>query len=253
MAPAVASAAILSGSHPVSLGSSFRRPAKHSPYHSLRYNFQPSTVDNSLPSSLSGGSVDGTGEYSLLVPSKDAKQGHLFKGSQTQQKEVECLLIWDEDSQSYRLEKLGSVLRLEHQRTQVTMPQIGHQVLVGTSLESSPLKSHESGSTPADSQRSKAGALVDVDGHDDSGAPPPKKRRQSIESPSMSKPRRPIALKSYPPKPQSPPPVVVSHDEDEDEDEDEDDEDLDDFANELVSTLDQAAASLEDESSEDED
>lgn len=233
----------LSGVHALTLGSSFSRPAQSSPFVSLRYNFQPGTLDNSVPSTLSGGSADRHGEYTLTVPSKDTRQGHVFKGSQVQQKEVDCLLIWDEESSSYKLEKLGSILRLEHQRAQVAMPHEGQDQRRA---------------------RSPGSPNLEMQNLPENRRPSPESERRHRQSrdtrKSQSPPRRQIARaaarKSYTPQQPNLESSTVSAEED-----DEEDGELDDLADMLVSTLDQQTPTVsrpvrhaqEDESSEDED
>ncbi|CCG81726.1 Predicted protein [Taphrina deformans PYCC 5710] len=101
----------LRGRHGITLGSSITGPATTS-MHALKYNFQPSTIDPSRPSTLSG---DSGGDYTLLVPSKEG-QAHVFRGPETAGKEIDCVLIYDASTGSYVLERIGSVLRLDHQR-----------------------------------------------------------------------------------------------------------------------------------------
>ena len=56
-------------------------------------------------------------EYTLTVPSTDGGAQHTFKGTQQAQKDVDCVLIFNEATNSYRLERLDTLLRLDHQRS----------------------------------------------------------------------------------------------------------------------------------------
>lgn len=221
-----------SGVHPVTLGSSFDQSSSSNleQYLSLRYNFQPGTLDTSVSPTLSGGLANGSGEYSLIVRSKGSNMGHLFKGPQVQQKEVDCLLIWDESSNTYRLERLASAIRLEHQRNQVTVPAENNSQVRSSTSNTGIGKAIDKEQKPSD-RPSKRVELP---------------RRQSLRNGTQDNfkcSRNDAVIKL------------------EDDDDEEEDGELEDLANMLVSTLDEQKSaskqtrihSRDDESSEDED
>lgn len=122
-----------SGTHKVRLAPSFLHGCSLAEEEliALRYNFQPSTLDGTLPSTISSSG----GEYIVTRPSTDAGHVHTFKGSlvaprPTKKKsssssssndnnnddELDCVLVLDETTGTYTLHPLSAILRLDHVR-----------------------------------------------------------------------------------------------------------------------------------------
>ena len=76
-------------------------------------NFQPGTIDHSQDGSIS---ADGD-DLSLTLPAVQGQSGdHYYKGSRQALKDVDCVLLYDDETDSYVLERLASMTRFEHQR-----------------------------------------------------------------------------------------------------------------------------------------
>jgi len=119
-----------SGRHPVGIGSSLGRalkarkgapPAKRAnlpdrDFYSFRYNFKPESIDSSKP-----GTIDikrGRDSTSVTVErsSAQAGEGHVFVGNEMPAKEWECVLIYDEETGNFVLEKLDSFMILNYDK-----------------------------------------------------------------------------------------------------------------------------------------
>lgn len=260
----------LKGRHPVVIGSSLTADTQDSPYVAFKYNFRPGTMDTSRPATLTGGSTDGTGEYTLSVPSRDEGPSHVFKSTQAPQKDIDCLLIYDEETQSYRLERLSSVLRMDHQRSH------GSTASTSTQRDGSAVEHFkEKHDTTSQQERTKtqAGAVSKraeeaITGKQNNSSAiqnltKPKSTRLTVPSntseTSVSRTRNTTnidntTVRQHPqhyPSPRLPPvdriPSPPPPEEDDDDDtemndeEEEEDGDLDDLANMLESTLDEAS------------
>ncbi|CAK5275823.1 unnamed protein product [Mycena citricolor] len=117
------------GQQEVQIGSSLNRalkvrmgetpPAKRSgppqqDFYSVRYNFKPVSLDTSQPGTVTIVD-DGRGGDAMVhweQPSRNAAESIKFEGRQTASKDFECLLIYDEETGSYKLEKLESTMFL---------------------------------------------------------------------------------------------------------------------------------------------
>ncbi|KAK0205987.1 RNA polymerase II transcription elongation factor-domain-containing protein [Desarmillaria ectypa] len=117
------------GLHDVTIGTSLSRllrqrkgtaPAKRSnmpdrDFYSLRYNFKPSSIDTTKSGTLEvrknqGDSATVTVEH----PSNQPGEVHRFNGNENAAKDYACVLIFDEQTGRFSLEKLDSVLTVDY-------------------------------------------------------------------------------------------------------------------------------------------
>ncbi|KAL8291367.1 hypothetical protein RQP46_002345 [Phenoliferia psychrophenolica] len=101
--------------HEVRFGDSFVSPSSAASFLSVRYSAKPSSLDDSRPGTLSGSATSSTALFTSF-PSKTEGGDHWFSGSIAPAKEVDCVLLWDEATQSYTLERLESTVKLSHER-----------------------------------------------------------------------------------------------------------------------------------------
>ncbi|ETV96852.1 hypothetical protein H310_10137 [Aphanomyces invadans] len=82
---------------------------------SFRYEFQPASVDTRVPGLVSTDSAGNT--MVVSVAHANAPGGIEFKGKVTENKDIECILIFDPETDSFTLEKLPlSCAQLRHVR-----------------------------------------------------------------------------------------------------------------------------------------
>ncbi|KIY45144.1 hypothetical protein FISHEDRAFT_61320 [Fistulina hepatica ATCC 64428] len=116
------------GLHQVNIGSSLTRalkarngmPAAKSKFperdfYSFRYNFKPPSVDATKPGNLSITRSGDTSQATVTQPSQTGDT-HMFIGSASPAKEVDCILIYDEETQTFMLEKLDSYMSLKYEK-----------------------------------------------------------------------------------------------------------------------------------------
>ncbi|UZJ56969.1 hypothetical protein CBS101457_006289 [Exobasidium rhododendri] len=117
-------------SYPVKLGLTLDRKvsrgeaiASGSSLVSIKYNFRPPSIEPSSPGYLYSTNKQNSQwslEYDMREReeerrgSRSSAQG--FQGSITSSKDVDCVLVWDEDSQSYLLEQIDSTLSFRYDR-----------------------------------------------------------------------------------------------------------------------------------------
>ncbi|KAK0467715.1 RNA polymerase II transcription elongation factor-domain-containing protein [Desarmillaria tabescens] len=125
------------GRHDVTIGTSLSRllrqrkgtaPAKRSnmpdrDFYSLRYNFKPSSVDTTKSGTLEvrknqGDSATVTVEH----PSTQSGEVHRFNGNENAAKDYACVLIFDEQTGRFSLEKLDSVLTVDYAERRAAAP-----------------------------------------------------------------------------------------------------------------------------------
>lgn len=88
----------------VKLGSSFTKPGP-STFHTLQYSFKPASLENG-----GRGNIDFSGsQVSMEVTPTSGGVPVQFKGTCSDAKEGECVLIWEDGS--FRLEKLASTAK----------------------------------------------------------------------------------------------------------------------------------------------
>jgi ELL-associated factor len=112
----------MSGDYPVDIGYSLRddRYPKSSSFEAqcgFRYEFQPASVDNSVCGLVS---TDNSNTVTVDVASTGAGGGIQFKGKLIENKEIECILIYDPERRRFVLEKMPILCsQLRHVRSSV--------------------------------------------------------------------------------------------------------------------------------------
>ncbi|KAG7096539.1 hypothetical protein E1B28_003966 [Marasmius oreades] len=117
------------GRHRVNIGSSLVRalkarkgdppPQKRSnlpdrDFYALRYNFKPSSIDPTKSGNMEV-KRNKDGPSTLIVEHPAQPSGlHVYRGREDPAKEWACVLIFDEETGSYTLEKIESFVSLEH-------------------------------------------------------------------------------------------------------------------------------------------
>lgn len=100
----------------VALGASLLQEAEPAPsevYSTFRYDFQPASIDKSSPGLVA--MDESKGVQVLLASSTGAAGGVLFKGKVAENKDTDCLLLFD--GSSFRLERCPfSCTQLRHVR-----------------------------------------------------------------------------------------------------------------------------------------
>ncbi|KAM0747937.1 hypothetical protein T439DRAFT_328598 [Meredithblackwellia eburnea MCA 4105] len=205
----------------VNLGSTFLSPSSGDSLYSFRFSQKPASLDAVASGTVSGNPNVPNALFASFpaVHSGSAPQGsneheHWFSGSVVAAKEVDCVLIWDDTTGSYKLERLDSSVRLNHERASR-----GGQSRVHVSLPASPRiphadDHHSNGSKPAHQTRpipvSKSAAEVEdfgdfnlVSSMSATAASPPKPLPPAISASPNASPRigAPSSLSSNPPSP----------------------------------------------------
>ncbi|KAF9643555.1 hypothetical protein BDM02DRAFT_1413159 [Thelephora ganbajun] len=112
------------GSYPVNVGSSLTGALKANKglpqapklsdrgFYSFRYNFKPESIDLYKPGTIEvkkeGDRKTATIERASIVP----REGQLFTGAEIAAKDVECVLVYDEELGTFTLEKLDSLINV---------------------------------------------------------------------------------------------------------------------------------------------
>ncbi|CAL1702104.1 unnamed protein product [Somion occarium] len=121
----------MSGRHTVSVGTSLSRALRarkggastkssklpEKDFFSFRYNFKPPSVDSTRPGVVEvqkGTDVTKVTVERASTHSSDG--GHIFLGKEEPAKDVECILIWNEEDDTFTLEKLDSTVTLIYDR-----------------------------------------------------------------------------------------------------------------------------------------
>ncbi|OJA07758.1 hypothetical protein AZE42_02999, partial [Rhizopogon vesiculosus] len=108
------------GRHPVTVGTSLRRalkarkgtaPPKRSnlpdkDFYSFRYNFKPESIDSSKSGTVEVKRGKESTSITLERPSTQAGENQVFKGTEQPVKEIDCVLIYDEELGTFTLEKI---------------------------------------------------------------------------------------------------------------------------------------------------
>ncbi|KAJ7762759.1 RNA polymerase II transcription elongation factor-domain-containing protein [Mycena maculata] len=124
------------GRHEVQIGPSLNRalkarkggpppPAKRTgppekDFYSFRYNFKPPSVDTTKPGTIEVSRGKDATTVSVEHPSAQPGESHIYNGNETTAKELDCVLIYDEETGSYKLEKLESYIVLAYERKKTT-------------------------------------------------------------------------------------------------------------------------------------
>ncbi|EPQ59666.1 hypothetical protein GLOTRDRAFT_136482 [Gloeophyllum trabeum ATCC 11539] len=85
-------------------------------FHLMRYNFKPASVDPMAPGTIETKKGNKGASVSVERASTQAGDNHLFQGSEEPAQEWDCVLIYDEDQNSWTLEKLDTNITLQYER-----------------------------------------------------------------------------------------------------------------------------------------
>ncbi|KAK0490472.1 RNA polymerase II transcription elongation factor-domain-containing protein, partial [Armillaria novae-zelandiae] len=239
------------GRHDVTIGTSLSRllrqrkgnpaPAKRSnmpdrDFYSLRYNFKPSSVDTTKSGTLEvrknqGDSATVTVEH----PSTQPGELHRFNGNENAAKDYACVLIFDEQTGRFSLERLDSVLTVDYTEKRAaalaeTRPPAPSRQPSATYPQPQAASSRPAAKPkPAkDNRRELSDADFEVEDiplrrrHDEEEgevtispprrpSPPPKKVKSTVPRPTKAAPKPkadppPKPTKAAPPKPAKPTP-----------------------------------------------
>ncbi|KAL4259152.1 EAF family protein [Pleurotus pulmonarius] len=119
------------GRHRVDIGSSLGRalkarkggaaPAKRSnlpsrDFYSFRYAFKPPSVDNTKPGTAE--MTAGKESTSVMVEHPSTQEGEslIFTGTEEPAKELDCVLIYDEETGTFTLERVESFIALKYEK-----------------------------------------------------------------------------------------------------------------------------------------
>ncbi|KAK9472392.1 uncharacterized protein V1510DRAFT_417361 [Dipodascopsis tothii] len=147
----------------------------------LRYTFQPGSIDDTLPATLTR---DGT-EFTVEAPGIQNNESFFFSGQKTDAKDVECVLEYDPETESFVLHKLTGVVRLNPMRS---APAARSRTATGSSqgddrppkLVLPPTSTATASSTPAVAAKTSPRAY--------SKPPAPVRNPSVIELPSFDRP-----------------------------------------------------------------
>jgi len=103
------------GTYDLKIGKSFSKASKNRPeYHTLRYDFKPKSVSTDQEAYVATGSND---DVHIAFANDTADNLTIYKGASKPLKDgKECLLIFDEDRNEMRLEKVVSNLNVKQTR-----------------------------------------------------------------------------------------------------------------------------------------
>ncbi|BFZ63307.1 hypothetical protein YB2330_004429 [Saitoella coloradoensis] len=98
----------------VNVGASILDPGRPEapPLFAVHHRFIPTSADNTRPSRLYGGPE----QYDLEIPGRNGKEPQSFEGTREAQNDVDCVLIYNEETGEYQLERLDSILHMNHVR-----------------------------------------------------------------------------------------------------------------------------------------
>ncbi|CCD67330.1 Ell-associated factor Eaf [Caenorhabditis elegans] len=108
---------IPNGTYTLTLGKSFevkgrKSDPKAEQFHTLRYDFKPSSVSNNADTFIAFGN---SGDVHVSVPSEGDNMT-VYKGSKKEAKPKECLLFFDKKTNTVRLEKITSNINVKKTR-----------------------------------------------------------------------------------------------------------------------------------------
>ncbi|KAK9455432.1 RNA polymerase II transcription elongation factor-domain-containing protein [Dipodascopsis uninucleata] len=103
--------------YPVTIGQGFTAATESEDraldqVYALKYNFKPDSIDDTKPSILTR-----EGNEFVLESTDMRGDAHYFTGSHTDAKDVECMLIYDEATDSFELRHIGCIIRLKPSRS----------------------------------------------------------------------------------------------------------------------------------------
>jgi hypothetical protein len=118
------------GRHSVNIGSSLGRALKarkgapatkaskipDRDFYSFRYNFKPPSIDSTKPGNIDVKRGKDSTSVTVEHSSSQPGEGHVFVGYEQLAKEMDCVLIYDEETGTFSLEKLDSYMILTYER-----------------------------------------------------------------------------------------------------------------------------------------
>ncbi|KAF5322862.1 hypothetical protein D9619_001245 [Psilocybe cf. subviscida] len=153
------------GKYPVNIGSSLGRAIKNrklkdSPapttarrsnlpereFYSFKFNFKPVSIDTTKPATLDIKKGATNTQVVAEYPATHSGQVHPFDGSELRAKDVDCVLIYDEDTGQYTIEKVESFINLSSLRMKAASPRtaIGSPAAASTPASTSSVKGKSS-------------------------------------------------------------------------------------------------------------
>ncbi|KAI0253135.1 RNA polymerase II transcription elongation factor-domain-containing protein [Lactifluus subvellereus] len=209
MATASSSWMPAAGRHNVSIGSSLAKalkarkgqPAQRSrtlperDFYTLRYNHKPASIDPTKPGTLEVNPGKEVTTVRVERPTSNNNEVIVFKGEEKPAKEWECVLIYDEATQTFTLEKLDSLVNLNFEckapprtRTAASPP------TASSSSAQTPQRSPvRTAADELEAQLEDASSSLDIDGDADAdGEPDPsfllapeEEGQDAVEGPSV--------------------------------------------------------------------
>ncbi|KAJ4472006.1 hypothetical protein J3R30DRAFT_3407534 [Lentinula aciculospora] len=203
------------GQHQLNIGSSLGRalrarknsapPAKRNvlperEFYSVRYGFKPSLIDSTKPGSLDvrRANDDSTGSVTVEHASTQPGEVYVFPGNEVASKEWVCVLIYDEETGGYTLEKLESSIALgpPEKRNGSTRPSRSPPAQTNSPPASTPASSvHQVGGPitkvndiPSESTLSNQSEFMDVDA--DEEEIPLNNQARSTPAPPTARPKK---------------------------------------------------------------
>ncbi|KAH7930057.1 hypothetical protein BV22DRAFT_86642 [Leucogyrophana mollusca] len=164
------------GRHSVAVGSSLGRSLKarkgvaapkrsnlpDRDLYSFRYNFKPESIDTNKPGSIEVQRSKESTSIRVERPSAQAGESHVFKAVEQPVKEVDCVLIYDEELGTFTLEKLDSFLSLSYDK-KVTGATTSLARQSASPLPTPSQGSRSKGDSDLESQLERDLGLADVD------------------------------------------------------------------------------------------
>ncbi|KAK9236642.1 RNA polymerase II transcription elongation factor-domain-containing protein [Lipomyces kononenkoae] len=110
------------GEYPVVTGIGFGKHKSHSEQSfELKYNFKPDSIDDTRQSTLTRSGS----EFTLESPGVQNGESFVFTGQHTATKDIDCLLVYDKETESFVLHHVSGIIRLKSQRS-ATKPSSSH-------------------------------------------------------------------------------------------------------------------------------
>ncbi|KAK9243852.1 RNA polymerase II transcription elongation factor-domain-containing protein [Lipomyces tetrasporus] len=102
------------GEYPVRTGIGFGKHQSNSAQaFELKYNFKPDSIDDSRPSTLTRSGL----EFTLESPGIQNGESFFFNGQHSETKDIDCLLVYDKETESFFLHHVSGIIRLKPQRS----------------------------------------------------------------------------------------------------------------------------------------
>ncbi|PIL36699.1 hypothetical protein GSI_00388 [Ganoderma sinense ZZ0214-1] len=202
MATAADNSWMPSGRHQVHLGASLARtlkarqsapgptkstkPKAEREFYSFRYNFKPESIDVTRSGTIETRrpkEEGGPSTVTVVRPSQQNDTGISFVGTENPAKEFECVLVYDEGTGFITLEKLDSLITLNHDPKPTLAPR-----LLGSPAPAPP--PHASGSSSASSSHAHQSAVKQEEEESEGEIPetkPEPKAEPKVKSRSIAK------------------------------------------------------------------